>query len=413
MKPPAQRAPGPLAPLAPVAPIAPIVPAPPTIAVDARKLADFGIGTYLRGLLGALGQLDTESRYLLLAPRAAPELLPGLPGNFRWIEEDAPGYSLREQWAVGQQLVRHRPDLFHSPHYVLPLRTPTRVVVTIHDLIHLLLPEFLPNRMALVYARFFLRRAVDRADRILTVSAATASDLERHLRVPAENITVTWNGVDDDFRRRREAPELTRGLAALGLDAGYFLFLGNPKPHKNLERVLRAFASLPADGRRMVVAGVPPTGEEAAAIARWTRELALTDRLTILGRIAPENLPVLVQGAVALVFPSLYEGFGLPLAEAMAAGTPAVASTTPALVEIAGGAAELVDPLDIGAIATAMARLAGDPVRHRQLAQAGRARAEAFRWESMAKATLAVYRHVLARPKGARAVGSAGRELPA
>ncbi len=373
----------------------------PTIAIDARKIADFGIGTYLRGLLTGLARLDDESRYLLLAPRSARQLLPGLPGNFLWVEEDAPGYSLREQWSVGQQLVRHRPDLFHSPHYVLPLRTPTRVVVTIHDLIHLRLPELLPNRLALLYARFFLRRAVRRAERILTVSAATAADLERYLGVDPRRITVTWNGVDNAFRRRIEPADLARGLAELGLAPGYFLFLGNPKPHKNLDRVLAAFARLPPDGPQLVVAGAPQTGEAADRIASRARELGLGERLVVLGRIAPERLPALVQGALALVFPSLYEGFGLPLAEAMAAGTPAIASTTPALVEVAGGAAELVDPLDIGAIATAMARLAGDPDRRRELAAAGRRRAEAFRWETLAAATLAVYRQALMAGAGA------------
>lgn len=382
----------------------------PTIAIDARKIADFGIGTYLRGLVGALGRLDNESRYLLFAPRSARQLLPGLPGNFLWIEEGAPGYSLREQWSVGRQIVRHRPDLFHSPHYVLPLRTPTRVVVTIHDLIHLRLPELLPNRLALHYARFFLRRAVRRADRILTVSAATAADLERYLAVDFRRITVTWNGVDDAFRRRLEPAELDRELATLDLASGYFLFLGNPKPHKNLERVMRAFARLPPDGPRLVIAGAPEAGEPAVRIAAWARELTLGDRLAVLGRIAPERLPALVQGAVALVFPSLYEGFGLPLAEAMASGTPVVASTTPALVEIAGGAAELVDPLDVGAIAAAMSRLAGDPDRHRELAEAGRTRAQVFRWDTMAGQTLAVYRQVLAETSAAR---SAARERPA
>lgn len=381
-------------------------PTAPTIAIDARKLADFGIGTYLCGLLGALGRLDTETRYLLLAPRSARDLLPGLPGNFHWLDEDAPGYSLREQWSVGQHLVRHRPDLFHSPHYVLPLRTPVPVVVTIHDLIHLALPELLPNRLALPYARFFLRRAVRRAEVILTVSEATAADLERRLGVARERIAVIWNGVDDAFRRRLEPAELERELAALGLTPGYFLCLGNPKPHKNLERVLRAFARLPPDERRLVIAGAPEAGAPADQIASWRRELGLGDRLQILGRIAPGRLPALVQGAVALVFPSLYEGFGLPLAEAMAAGTPVVASTTPALVEIAGGAAELVDPLEVGAIAAAMARLAGDPARRRELEQAGRARAELFRWDSTAARTLAVYRQVLAR-------SAAGRGRPA
>lgn len=370
----------------------------PLIAIDARKLADFGIGTYLRGLLTALGKADTDSRYLLLAPRAARELLPGLPDNFRWIEEDAPGYSWREQVAVGQHLVRHRPDLFHSPHYVLPLRTPTRVVVTIHDLIHLLFPEFLPHPMAFAYARLMLRRAVRRADRVLTVSRATATDLELHLGVDRSRITVTWNGVDERFRSRLAPQELHSGLAPLGLDPGYFLFLGNPKPHKNLERVLRAFARVPAAGRRLVVAGAPESGAVADEIAGLAQELRLGDRLTLLGRLPDECLPALVQGAVALVFPSLYEGFGLPLAEAMAAGTPVVASTTAALAEIAGGAAELVDPLDVAAIAGAMARLAGDPARRRELAELGRARSEAFRWESTAAETLAVYRDLL-RPR--------------
>ncbi len=369
-------------------------PPQPTIAIDARKLADFGIGTYLRGLLGALARLDTDSRYLLLAPRAARDLLPDLPGNFTWIEENAPGYSLREQWSIGQHLGRLRPDLFHSPHYVLPLRTPARVVVTIHDLIHLLFPEFLPHPLALPYARLLLRRAVRRADRVLTVSAATAADLEQHLGVARSRIDVIWNGVDDAFRRRIEAPELARELAALELSPGYFLFLGNPKPHKNLERVVRAFARLPHDGRRLVIAGAS-AAVDSDRLRRWARELALGERLVVLGHLAPPSLPALVQGALALVFPSLYEGFGLPLAEAMAAGTPVVASTTPALVEIAGGAAELVDPRDVGAIAGGMARLAADPQRRRELAQAGRTRAEAFRWETAAAQTLAVYRRVI------------------
>lgn len=376
---------------------------PPAIAIDARKLADFGIGTYLRGLLGSLARLDTESRYLLLAPRAARELLPDLPGNFTWIDESAPGYSLREQWSIGQHLGRLRPDLFHSPHYVLPLRTPARVVVTIHDLIHLLFPGFLPHPLALPYARHLLRRAVRRADRILTVSAATAADLEQHLGVARRRIDVIWNGVDDAFRRRIEAPELARELAAVGLSPGYFLFLGNPKPHKNLERVVRAFARLPHDGRRLVIAGAS-AAVDSERLRQWARELALGERVVVLGHLAPGNLPALLQGALALIFPSLYEGFGLPLAEAMAAGTPVVASTTPALVEIAGGAAELVDPLDVGAIAGGMARLAADPQRRRELAQAGRTRAEAFRWETAAARTLAVYRRVIE----AGAAGDAG-----
>jgi alpha-1,3-rhamnosyl/mannosyltransferase len=381
----------------------------PSIVIDARKLADFGIGTYLRGLLGALGRLDTVSRYQLLAPVEARQLLPNLPANFTWIEENARGYSLREQWTIGRHLARLRPDLFHSPHYVLPMQTPARVVVTIHDLIHLLFPEFLPNPLAGAYARLLMRRAVRRAARILTVSAATAADLVQHLGVDRQRVDVTWNGVDEAFRRRLGTPELARDLAALGLCAGYFLFLGNPKPHKNLERVVRAFARLPRDAPRLVIAGVFEGSEEETGLRRWARELALHDRLVLLGRLAPERLPALVQGAVALVFPSLYEGFGLPVAEAMAMGTPVVASTTPALVEIAEGAAELVDPLDVCAISAAMARLAADPERRRELAEAGLKRSEAFRWEATAARTLEVYRRVIADDVGYPGIGGIAR----
>jgi glycosyltransferase involved in cell wall biosynthesis len=382
----------------------------PTIAIDARKLADFGIGTYLRGLVAALGRIDSDSRYLLLAPAAARELLPGLPANFAWIEEDAPGYSVREQWSVGRQLARLRPDLFHSPHYVLPLRTPPRVVVTIHDLIHLLFPEFLPNSLARAYARLLLRRAARRADRILTVSEASAADLVRHLGVERSHIEVTWNGIDESFRRQRDEAAIAHELATLGLAPGYFLFLGNPKPHKNLERTMRAFARLPADGRRLVIAGAPASGPERDGLDSWARELALGQRLVVLGRLAPESLPALLQGAVALLLPSLYEGFGLPLAEAMAVGTPVIASTTPALVEVAGGAAILVDPFDESALAAAMERLAGDPELRRDRARAGLLRSDLFRWETTAARTLAVYRQVLG---GVGSPGASPGERPA
>lgn len=377
--------------------------APPSILIDARKLADFGIGTYLRGLLEGLARLDLESRYLLLAPKSAPEELPDLPENFHWIEESSPGYSVREQWALWQQIRRLRPDLFHSPHYVLPWRTPTRVVVTIHDLIHLLFPEFLPNRLALLYARGLLRRAVRRADRILTVSAATAADLSRYLQAPAERIEVIWNGVDESFRTPLDEASVESSLRAMGLVRGYYLFLGNPKPHKNLHRVLEAYARLSEARPRLVLAGVEPDSDSAREVRGWAAELGIEARIQMLGRLPPERLPAVVRGALALVFPSLYEGFGLPLAEAMAAGTPVVASSTPALVEVADGAAESCDPLDAASIAAGMERLATDPARRQELVRAGLARSAVFRWETTARKTLAAYRKALglesARPQ--------------
>lgn len=358
------------------------------IAIDARKLADFGIGSYLRGLIGGFAALDHETGFVLLAPREARYLLPALPTNFEWVDESAPGYSLREQLALSRTLKRLAPDLFHSPHYVLPAKTPARVVVTIHDLIHLVHPEFLPGRLALPYARFMLKRAARRAARILTVSAATAADLQSRLGVAADKIELIWNGVDERFREPVDEAAIERELDATGLEPGYFLFVGNPKPHKNLERLLAAFAELHSPAARLVIVG------ESATIRKESR----SSRVISIGRVADERLPALFRGALALVFPSLYEGFGLPVAEAMAAGVPVIASSTPAVAEIAGNAAEIVNPLDVSGWTAAMRRVAGDAELRRRLSAAGRERAASFSWERAARRTLAVYRSVLAEP---------------
>jgi glycosyltransferase involved in cell wall biosynthesis len=360
--------------------------APATIVIDARKIADYGIGTYIRGLVRGLAALDGESRYRLLAPAGGRQLLAGLPSNFGWVEEDSPGYSLREQVAVSRRLGELAPDLFHSPHYVLPAKTPKRVVVTIHDLIHLVHPEFLPNRLALSYARFMLQRAVRRATRILTVSEATARDLTGRLGIPAARIAAIWNGVDERFREATPRAATVERLAVLGLEPGYFLFVGNPKPHKNLETLLAAFAGLESASARLVIAGEK----------RAHKEKDRDSRVVSLGRIDDPLLPALYGGAAALVFPSLYEGFGLPVVEAMAAGAPVLASSTPAVAEVAGSAAVLVDPLDVDGWTKAMRRLQTDPELRDDLARRGRERAAAFSWIETARRTLAVYREVLA-----------------
>lgn len=361
----------------------------PTIAIDARKVADYGIGTYIRGLIRGLAELDRDSSYRLLAPEAGRTLLPDLPSNFSWVEESAPGYSLREQLAMSRRLGEIAPDLFHSPHYVLPAKTPAKVVVTIHDLIHLVHPEFLPNRLALSYARFMLRRAARRASRVLTVSEATASDLRDRLAVPPERIATIWNGVDERFRDEIPAARVREELSGLGIEPGYLLFVGNPKPHKNLETLVSAFSALSSPSARLLLVGSKsaPTGDPGEA------------RVTSIGRVDDAKLPFLYRGALALCFPSLYEGFGLPVVEAMASGTPVIASTTPAVAEIAGGAdgaALLVDPRSVESWTAAMRDLLANDVRRRELAERGRRRAGAFSWKETARRTLEVYRSVLA-----------------
>ena len=258
----------------------------PTIAIDARKLADFGIGTYLRGLLEALARLDTESRYLLLAPRDAPATSsPTCPPTSPGSKRTPPGYSLREQWSIGRHLAPATGPTSSTVRITSCRCAPRRaVVVTIHDLIHLLFPEFLPHPLALPYARLFCggRSAAPTASspsprrRRPTSSSTSAS--------PASASTSSGTASTTPFGGGSGLRSSARELAALGLSPGYFLFLGNPKPHKNLERVVRAFARLPADGRRLVIAGAS-AAVEPDRLRQWARELALGERLVVLGGI--------------------------------------------------------------------------------------------------------------------------------
>ncbi|HEY7369430.1 MAG TPA: glycosyltransferase, partial [Thermoanaerobaculia bacterium] len=218
--------------------------APPRIGIDARKLRDFGIGSYTRHLLGAVARRPEAERYRfrLYRRHADADLLPDLPANFEAVDEEAPGYSVRELTRFAWRLWRDRLDLFHAMHYVLPPLARTRAVVTIHDIIHLLYPQFLPNRAAHLYARVMIRRALARADRIVTVSWNSKRDLVDYFGVAGSRIEVVYNGVADSFRTETTPEECRRVAQRYGLPSPYLLFLGGAKPHKNVQNVVRAFA---------------------------------------------------------------------------------------------------------------------------------------------------------------------------
>ena len=213
---------------------------PYTIAIDARKIRDFGIGTYVRNLIRELGRLDEENRYLLLVGPRGQGTLRRLPDNFRQVTVRSPVYSVRELIRLSWELLRLRVDLYHATHYVLPALVPCKAVVTIHDIIHLLYPEFLPNRVAFLYAQRMIRRSLQRGQRIITVSRNTKDDLTGYFHMEGEKIEVVYNGIEDAFRERLPGDDLDRWMKNLGLERPYFLFVGNPKPHKNLDNVVKA-----------------------------------------------------------------------------------------------------------------------------------------------------------------------------
>jgi glycosyltransferase involved in cell wall biosynthesis len=323
------------------------------IGIDARKIADFGIGTYIRNLLRELHALGGDD-YVALAPARLAALV---PKGIERIELDVPHYSVREVFAVGRAIERARLDLFHAPHYVTPV-TRVPMVVTIHDLIHLRDR----NPVKRLYARRMIGRAVRRARRVLTVSETVKGEIVATFGCDAEHVMVTPNGVDARFSPTGER----RG-------GEYFLYVGNDKPHKNVD---------------LLVDALPPGVELVLAGAPFER---FRGRATLAGFVSDDELAALYRRAIALVMPSREEGFGLPALEAMASGCAVITSTAAALIEITGDAALHVDA-STGALRDAMTRVMNDAALRASLASRGVERAREFTWPRCAEITSAAYR---------------------
>jgi len=316
------------------------------VAIDARKLHDFGIGTYIRNLLRQLARLDCVTDYVLLCQEADLGVAAQLGPNFRAVLESSPNYSVREQFHVPWVLRQLRPDLYHAPHYVLPPAIRCRSVVTIHDCIHLMFPQYLRNRAAYAYARASMWAAAHRSDRILTVSEASKRDILHFFNVPPEKIIVVYNAIDEHFWVTPPAESVARVRERYQLDHKFVLYVGNIKPHKNLVRIIEAFDEVRKDDvegeLKLLIIGDEIS--KLPALRRAVHRHKLHKQVRFLGYLPDETLAILYRLASVFVFPSLYEGFGLPAVEAMASGTPVVTSNLSSLPEVTGDAAVLVDP---------------------------------------------------------------------
>jgi glycosyltransferase involved in cell wall biosynthesis len=371
-----------------------------TIGIDARKVRDLGVGSYIRNLTEALArsQAARDYRFVLFVRRSDATLFESLPETFRLVVDDAPDYSAAELTRFAWKLFRARLDLFHATHYVLPPAAFTPAVVTIHDIIHLLYPQFLPHRAAWLYARAMIRRALRRSRRVITVSFHSKQDLVDYFGVSPERISVIYNGVSSRFRSDIPASDTARVCERYGIRAPYLLFVGGQKPHKNLPGLLRAYANARRRaGFPHTLAIVGPKPRNPWPIDAAISSLGIESSVRRTGLVPDEDLPALYAGATLFLYPTLYEGFGLPVVEAMACGTPVLTSSTSALREIAGGAADLVDPLDQTAIADRIARLLADESERRRLARVGLERARDFSWDTAAEKTAAIYREALER----------------
>jgi glycosyltransferase involved in cell wall biosynthesis len=274
-------------------------------------------------------------------------------------------------------------------------------VVTIHDLAFLAYPErFRAARQR--YLALMTRLSARRAARVIAVSAHTAREVVTRLGVAPERVVVVPNAVAEHFRPEPDPAVLAAFRAAKQLPEGYVLFVGTLEPRKNVTGLLRAFAQLAADDPTLTLVIAGGRGWLYDEIFALHEALGLQARVRFTGFVPPEELPRWYQAAIAFVYPSLYEGFGLPPLEAMACGTPVITSTAPAILEVVGAAAQTVDPLDDQALARALRAVVHDPARQAQLRAAGLARAATFTWARMARETRAVYESVLPDARHAR-----------
>jgi len=375
------------------------------IAFDGRPLLEplAGIGHYTHHLILELARLEPGNQHVvfyLCVNRAHRGLVPpAFPGP--GVEIAGQGWFRSNAARVWRKLGHERAledfigsvDLFHATNNIFPcaVRAAKRVV-TIADATLLLFPEWHPpERLEFMVPR--LRIAAAEADHVLTLSASAKSDIMKHLDVPAERVTVVPLAADPSFHVRAQ-PEVAPMLARFGLQYGqYLLFVGTIEPRKNLERLLTALESVAGRIGPLVVAGA--NGWKNDEVQKRLIKLEEQGFVRHLGYVDSDVRPALMAGARAFVYPSLYEGFGLPPLEAMACGTPVLTSNVASLPEVVGDAAMLVDPRDVRALAAAMERLWNDAPLRDDLRTRGLARAARFSWEETARRTLAVYRETV------------------
>jgi glycosyltransferase involved in cell wall biosynthesis len=370
------------------------------IGIDARQLSQWkgGGSVYVENLVRTLEQIDTESRYYLYSNREF-----ALPfENLRWTKRVdssfwfVPG-SLWLLTAARSMAIEDRLDIFWGPSQALPLRLPSRMgkVLTIYDLVWRLYPETMPL-YTLATHRLFYKRWVRTADRVIAISASTAHDLETLLAIPSAKIQVVHLGVRSDYRVRDPQASAQHVARKFGVSENYIFAVGTIQPRKNLKILVKAASTLLKNGAfdsQLVIAGA--SGWKTSEIYATVQRCGLTPQeVKFLGYVPDEDLPSMYSGARLFVFPSLYEGFGLPLVEAMASGVPIVASDAPPVPEIVEDAAILVRPESAEAFAHAIGRVLADHELRQRLIERGLRRASHFRWETAAKELLQVFQEV-------------------
>ena len=372
------------------------------IAIDLRRITEFGVGTYTRNIVRALTHLDRENDYFLIgSPERITEIGP-LPANFRSIPLLEPDTTLKGYLGCRKVLSRLRCDLLHIPHlYWLPRALPCPYVLTVHDLLDHMYRAHGGSGLRRSLHFHLTRRVLKGAARIFAVSGFTKSEVEKLFDISPSRISVIYNAIDERFLHGH-ATDSDRQLLSERYQVNYpfLLYAGRISPHKNLVRIIEAFSALKAalekDGKfpdlKLII-----IGDELSKhpdLRRTVIRGGVQNDVRFLGFIPIDVLRVFYDVAKVFVFPSLYEGFGLPPLEAMAHGTPVVTSNTSSLPEVVGNAAVLVNPENVFEIMHAVHRVLIDQTLRDKLKHRGYQQAQRFSWEASARQILDVYTEV-------------------
>jgi glycosyltransferase involved in cell wall biosynthesis len=361
------------------------------IAFDLRRIKNPGIGRYMKCLVEAVVECAPEHEYLLILPPGEEEAVVCTGTNVEKITPSLKYYSLREQVDLPRILRRKKIGLLHSPHFNIPLIRVCPTVVTIHDVIYLACREDLPSLAGRMYYRAMMAAAVRRADRIITDSEYSRRDIQRFFKAKDDRLDVIYPGVDQSIRKNVDSVKLCEVKSRLGIVSPYLIYTGIYKLRKNHAGLLQAFKTFVDRGghAQLVIAGPMEDGEEM--LRRLARDLGVADRVVFTGFVDDRDLPALYSGASVYACPSLYEGFGFTVLEAMACGIPVVCSKETSLPEVAGAAALYADARNPQEFGNALYQVFSDQALRAMLVSKGTNNLQRFQWKHAAEQTLAVY----------------------
>ena len=369
------------------------------IAIDARMARNplSGPGRYAINLIRALANLDNENQYIVIQNANLPEKITKAE-NFKTIWINHPPLSLRTVFWLQTILEKEKVQIFHSLYFLTPMGGHFTRIITIHDLMVLTFPNFFKGRSlpikiyGKIFTNAFIRTSLACSSRIITDSETVRNQIVQWKPKCSGKISVIYPGIDSTFKRINDMSHLENNRKKFGLAKNIVLYIGNTRPYKNLPRLIKAFKLLNDDQEhkfQLVIGGGESRNLHALKVLK--HNLELDDYVVFTGELTDDEVIALMNIADIFVFPSLYEGFGLPPLEAMACGTPVVTSNAGSLPEVVGDSALLVNPLCAQDIADAIQKLFLDQELKQELIRRGFERVKLFSWEKAARETLQVY----------------------